>query len=104
MITIRFTDRSGVTHTLSGESGTRLMELLRDQPEGVAAICGGIMACGTCRVLIPAAWRQRLAPQSADEIAVLQGIPAHDPDTRLSCQIVLTPELEGLPVKLAPDN
>src|SRR5690349_21097242 len=100
MVKILLTDRKGRQHVLSVPDGTQLMETLRDLPDGVAAICGGIMACGTCRVLIEDRWRALLDPQQSDELAVLDTISSAGANSRLSCQIKVIAKLEGMEVTL----
>jgi len=82
-----------------------LMTVLRQRATGVEGICGGACACGTCHVYVHPDWRARLPPTDADEEALLDCLPSRRPDeSRLSCQITLTPDLDGLMVTVAPDN
>ncbi|WP_077033969.1 2Fe-2S iron-sulfur cluster-binding protein [Pelomonas sp. KK5] len=69
--------------------------------DGIVAECGGSMACATCHVIVDEAWAARLPPPSASENEMLEvtAVP-REPTSRLSCQIPLTPELQGLVVRL----
>lgn len=72
--------------------------------DAIVAECGGNAMCATCHVYVDEAWLARLPPMSDDEDALLDGAAADRLSTsRLSCQIKLTPELDGLVVRL-PDR
>lgn len=65
--------------------------------EGIVAECGGSGICATCHVIVDPAWVDRLPPPSADESALLELVAVgRQPGSRLSCQIRLGPELQGL--------
>ncbi len=69
--------------------------------DGIAADCGGVLSCATCHVVVAPEWADRLPPRSADEDAMLEMTAApREPTSRLSCQIVVTADLEGLTVRL----
>lgn len=74
---------------------------------GVTAIlgdCGGTLSCATCHVYVEPPWAERLPPPAPDELQMLDGVAAERrPTSRLSCQIRLGPELQGLVVHL-PDR
>lgn len=71
---------------------------------GIVAECGGALRCATCHVIVDAEWVARLPPPSADELAMLELTAAErEPGSRLSCQLVLTPALQGLAVRV-PDR
>jgi 2Fe-2S ferredoxin len=72
--------------------------------EGIEAQCGGNMICATCHCYVQEPWLQRLPPPSADERLMLQNVAAelHD-NSRLSCQLIVRPELDGLTVQF-PDR
>jgi len=64
---------------------------------GIVAECGGSLSCATCHVYVDEAWADRLVPPTADERQMLALTAAEPrPTSRLSCQIRLTPELQGL--------
>jgi 2Fe-2S ferredoxin len=71
--------------------------------DNLAADCGGNLTCATCHVIVDPAWASRLPPLSEDEDGMLDYAAAErQPTSRLSCQITLTPELDGLVVDLPP--
>jgi 2Fe-2S ferredoxin len=67
----------------------------------IAADCGGMLTCATCHVHVPPAWRDRLPPPSADEDSMLEMTASpRDDGSRLSCQLLITADLDGLEVSL----
>jgi len=97
-------DRDGDRHTLEVPDASVLMETLRLPDYGVAAICGGMMACATCHVYVAERDLPRLPSQSSDEIELLEGLSGLRPTSRLSCQIVMMPALEGIELTIAPEE
>lgn len=97
-------DREGNQHELTTQPSTSLMEILRDFDFGVLAICGGSCACATCHVYIAPEWLDRLAPQHGEERELVDGLEYRRDTSRLSCQIQLTQDLDGMCVTLAPEE
>ncbi|WP_028081748.1 2Fe-2S iron-sulfur cluster-binding protein [Solimonas soli] len=91
-------DGEGREHELS--EGTPLMEPLRELGL-VDAVCGGGVSCGTCVVSIDAAWRARLPDAQVDELALLDGLGCEPGAQRLSCQVLVSRELDGIVVRAA---
>jgi 2Fe-2S ferredoxin len=104
MASIRVTDRDGVEHEVQGNTGFTLMENLRDLDYGVAAVCGGMMACATCHVWVASEWLGKLAPQQSDELDLLRDLSTYRPNSRLACQIKFTEQLSGLALRIADDE
>jgi 2Fe-2S ferredoxin len=104
MTQLRVVDRDGVEHEVDARTGFTLMENLRDLDYGVAAICGGMCACATCHVYVDPEWLPKLPPMHSDEKDLLGDLTTRKPNSRLSCQIKFTAELEGLKVEIAPDE
>jgi 2Fe-2S ferredoxin len=102
-VTLRATD--GTAHEIDANAGDSLMRAATDRGiQEIAAICGGCMTCATCHVYVDEPWAARLPSPSADEQAMLEMTAAERRATsRLSCQIVLAPELNGLSAQL-PDR
>jgi 2Fe-2S ferredoxin len=72
--------------------------------DGILAECGGNAMCATCHVYVDESWLGRLPAMGSEEDALLDGAAAERrPTSRLSCQIKLTPELDGLVLRL-PDR
>ncbi len=71
---------------------------------GIIAECGGACACATCHVYVDEQWKGRLAPMDDMEDAMLESAVERRPNSRLSCQIEITPELDGLEVQVAPNE
>jgi 2Fe-2S ferredoxin len=97
------TDRKGAVHTLEGRDGWSVMEILRDAGLPIAAECGGACACATCHVYITGDWTAKLADKSDAETDMLDMALAVEENSRLSCQIVCGPELDGITVTIAPE-
>ncbi|GIX16169.1 MAG: ferredoxin [Rhodothalassiaceae bacterium] len=97
------TDLSGRTKEITPEVGETLMEAIRDAGfDDLQAICGGCCSCATCHVYVDEAWLERLPPQSEEEYELVSETESYRPNSRLSCQIELTDELDGLKVTIAP--
>ena len=101
---ILLTDREGGTHDVDGESGMKLMEAIRDIDNSVEAICGGLCSCATCHVYVEPDWFRRLSPIEDDEEELLDSLEGRRDVSRLSCQIELTPELDGITVTVGPEE
>jgi 2Fe-2S ferredoxin len=82
--------------------GLNLMEVLKSSNLPVAATCGGMALCATCRVTILAGTDQ-LAPPGDAEQDMLDTLPYSDAAVRLSCQIPVLENLQGLRILLMPD-
>ena len=104
-ITVILETGSGERLSVTGPAGQSLMRAaLAAKVTGIAADCGGVLSCATCHVIVATAWAARLPPPIADEQAMLEMTAApREPGSRLSCQIVLAPELQGLVARL-PDT
>jgi 2Fe-2S ferredoxin len=89
-------------HVLDATVGHSLMETAKngDVP-GIAADCGGCCICGTCHVYIDPAWRDRIGPPGDIETATMEFSEDVRSDSRLSCQIKITDDLDGLIVRVA---
>lgn len=104
MIKIHVTDREGQTHAIDANEGETLMEALREHDWGVAAICGGMCSCGTCHVYVAEPWLAQLPDVDIDEEDLVDMLEFSKPESRLSCQIRLESELDGITLELAPDE
>lgn len=102
MVTVTFVNHDGSRSTIDVQDGYSVMEGgVRGGVDGIDAECGGQAACATCHVYVDKAWVSRLKPPSDDELAMLEFAIETDPETsRLSCQIICGPDLEGLVVNV----
>lgn len=98
------TDRNGKVHEIQGRKEWSVMEIIRDANLPLAAECGGACACATCHVYVDAEWKDKLPEQQQQEIDMLDFGVAVEENSRLSCQIKMDEELDGLKVTLAPDS
>ena len=101
---IIFTDSSGTARTVEAENGSTVMETaLRNNIPGIEAECGGACACATCHVYVDEAWREKVGGPSPMEEDMLDFGYDVRPNSRLSCQIKMTDELDGIVVS-TPDK
>ena len=100
---IKVIDRDGNKHELEGDSNSTLMEILRDAGLDIEAACGGCCACATCHVYINDKWIEKISPKDDDEESMLDQAFDVRNTSRLSCQINLSEELDGIELELAPD-
>jgi ferredoxin, 2Fe-2S len=97
---ITFSDSSGAARTVEAEVGSTVMETaIRNNVPGIEAECGGACACATCHVYVDPVWQEKLPPKSDMEETMLDFAQELQPNSRLSCQIKVTPELDGLVVR-----
>ena len=101
-LSVTVTDRDGHLHSLPALEGFRLMEVIRDWGLDIKAECGGACACATCHVYVDGDWADRLPPPRDEEVERLDDAFFVNERSRLSCQIVLTAEMQDLSVRLAP--
>jgi len=99
---ILVTDQNGDQHELEGLDGWRVMEVIRDWDLNIKAECGGACSCATCHVWVDDEWFGKLPAPSDDEEDLLYSTLDRKPNSRLSCQILLSDDLDGLKVTLTP--
>jgi ferredoxin, 2Fe-2S len=99
---ILVTDQEGVEHELEGLDGWRAMEVIRDWGLNIKAECGGSCTCATCHVWVDQDWFGKLPERSDDEEDLIYSTLDQKPTSRLSCQIILSDELDGLKLTLTP--
>ena len=99
------TKRDGNVVELNGDVGLSVMEVIRDGGiDELLALCGGCCSCATCHVLIDPAFADRVAPMSEDENDLLESSDHRSAQSRLSCQIPFTSDLDGMTVTIAPED
>lgn len=101
---ILVTDQDGAQHDLEAIEGWRIMEIIRDHGLPIKAECGGCASCATRHVYVDEEWLGKLHPPREDEIDLLDTAPDVRDNSRLSCQILMSEELDGLKVTLAPGS
>jgi len=96
---ITFTDHGGNERTVDADVGESVMQVARrlDVP-GIDADCGGNCACATCHVYVDDAWLPKVGGRSEMEESMLAFAPNVTDHSRLSCQISVTDDLDGLKV------
>lgn len=103
MPTVTYIEANGSSHVIDLPDGENVMRgaLNHDLP-GIIGECGGGLACATCHCYVDDAWTDRTGgPSSQDETDMLESTSAEvKPSSRLSCQIVMSPALDGLIVHL----
>lgn len=95
------TDLDGVEHALDAVEGWRVMEIIRDHGLPIKAECGGACACATCHVYVDEDWVDKVVPMDEEEEYMLDDAFDLQDNSRLSCQIIMSEELDGLKVRLA---
>jgi 2Fe-2S ferredoxin len=102
---IKVIDRSGSAKEVEAVLGQSLMEVVRDNGfDELLALCGGCCSCATCHVIIDPAFVSKLRPMDPDENDLLDGTTTREATSRLSCQIKITEELEGVTLTIAPED
>ena len=104
MVRVHFIERDGQTVEAEGEAGTSLLDCAQAAGMPLEGTCEGQMACSTCHVIVAPDWFARL-PEASEEEEDMLDLAAHVARTsRLSCQIALADELDGLEVRIPPDS
>lgn len=98
-------DRSGSEHSVEGQEGYSIMEILRENGfDDVQALCGGCCSCATCHVHVDDAHWAQLTPMTEDEDDLLDSSDHRTATSRLSCQIPFTAALDGIRVEIAAED
>lgn len=101
MTRITFIEHNGKQHEVNVSDGSSLMQAAVDNMvPGILADCGGFCCCATCRCEVDESFVAALPAMADAERDILEGLDAAVPNMRLSCQIPVCPELDGLVVRL----
>jgi len=101
MAKITYIENDGTEHTVEVRNGLSVMEgAIRNNVPGIDADCGGACACATCHVYVDEAFQDVTGRASAMEESMLDFAEAVQPNSRLSCQIRVSDDLDGLVVRL----
>lgn len=99
MAKITYIEANGVSHEVEASNGSTVMEnAIRNDVPGIVAECGGACSCATCHVYVDEEWSDVVGPPSAMEEDMLDFAFEVRPTSRLSCQIKVTDDLDGLVV------
>jgi len=97
MSKVNVVEYSGTAIQLEAKTGLSVMQILRDNDiAGIIADCGGNLSCATCHVYVEESWLARLPPPDADERAMLECVLSPETNSRLSCQITVSDDLDGI--------
>jgi len=101
MAKITYIEHSGQEHVVDVATGLTVMEgAVRNLVPGIDADCGGACACATCHVYVDAAWAEKTGSREAMEDSMLDFADGVQETSRLSCQIKVSDELDGLIVRM----
>jgi ferredoxin, 2Fe-2S len=99
MPTITFIDQDGTERSVEAELGSTVMETaINNDIPGILATCGGSCSCATCHVYVDEEWADKLPPPEVEELDMLDTAHEVQENSRLSCQIQVTDEIDGLVV------
>lgn len=108
MARVTYVQPDGSSRTVTNFEGMAVMHLaVGNLVDGIDALCGGVMQCGTCHVYVDPAWTDRVGGPGAGEAEMLDALADSievRPTSRLSCQIHITEELDGLIVHVPPEQ
>jgi len=98
-------NRSGEESTIEAAEGLTVMEAIRDNGfDELLALCGGCCSCATCHVHVDPAFADKLPEMGVDEDDLLDSSDHRGDNSRLSCQIPFTNDLDGLKVTIAEED
>jgi ferredoxin, 2Fe-2S len=105
MTNVTVITRDGRSNLVAVAPGISLMEAIRNANlDELLALCGGCCSCATCHVFVDDAYAAKLPPLTEDESDLLDSSDHRTSKSRLSCQIPVTPELDGMTVAIAPED
>lgn len=101
MPTIKFIEHDGTEHIVEEDVGRSLMQAAVDHcVPGIVADCGGSCSCGTCHCFVDEVWLAHVPLPQDNEKSLIEGLLDIELGSRLCCQINITPELDGMVVRL----
>ncbi|KRC82446.1 2Fe-2S iron-sulfur cluster-binding protein [Sphingomonas sp. Root241] len=104
MIRVRFVSSDGDSRDVEAEAGAILLEVAQNDGQPLEGTCEGQMSCSTCHVIVAPEDFARLPRASEEEEDMLDLAIGAARTSRLACQIVLSPELDGLTVRMPPEH
>ena len=101
MALVFYVTADGAQYEADVPAGNSVMEgAVNNGIDGILAECGGALSCATCHVYLDEAWIDKVEPASEMEVDMLEVVSAPKENSRLSCQILMKDELEGLKVHI----
>ena len=101
MAKITYIEHDGTEHVIDVKTGQSVMEgAVKHNIPGIDADCGGACACATCHVYVDPAWLSKTGEKSSMEESMLDFAESVEDNSRLSCQIKVTDDLDGLVVRM----
>ena len=102
---ITFIDHAGTSREVEAKNGASIMEAaIQNAIPGIDADCGGACACATCHIYVDDAWLGKLADKDDMEDSMLDFANNVQPNSRLSCQIIIKDDIDGIIVKTPEDQ
>ncbi|HSW15124.1 MAG TPA: 2Fe-2S iron-sulfur cluster-binding protein [Solimonas sp.] len=101
MAKILYIEHNGTEHLVDAEVGKSVMQnAVENLVPGIVGDCGGACSCATCHGYVDAAWEGKVEPKNETEEVMLEGAMRVECGSRLTCQIMMKPELDGIVVRL----
>ena len=101
MVRINYIEHNQTSHVVDVEEGYSVMEgAIQNNIPGIVAECGGACSCATCHAYIDEQWIEKVGMAVGDEADMLEFVDNPSRSSRLTCQILVNPELDGLIVRL----
>lgn len=104
-VQLTYIDNAGVAKDVTANVGESLMQVATFHGiSGIDADCGGSCACGTCRVFLDASLNGAVPAAEQDELDVIEFVAEEVSTVRLGCQITVTPDFEGVAIKVGTES
>jgi len=101
MVQITYVEHDGTEHVVDSQTGVSLMQAAIDNlVPGIDADCGGECSCATCHVMVNENWLEKVGPPGEMEESMLDLNPERQENSRLSCQVEVSEDLDGLRVSM----
>jgi ferredoxin, 2Fe-2S len=101
MAKITYIENNGEKHVINVESGKTVMRgAVENSVRGIIGDCGGACSCATCHVYVDPAWVEKVGKSGETEAMLLEEVCDPQANSRLSCQITVTDDMDGLIVRL----
>jgi 2Fe-2S ferredoxin len=98
---VKFVEADGREYDVDIAEGNSVMQgAVDNMVEGILAECGGACSCATCHCYVDEAWQQKIAGADEMEEEMLDAVMDQRPNSRLSCQIQVTADMDGLVIRL----